>query len=168
MQWKVLHYGRVGGVPQKALSALFTVWFSEGKWLLTPTKRSVVEGDVMKENVCPKLRSNMLNMNIPCYFVIGKPNHQEEAGLDVSTVCSLFLLEKKAGRDRTPFFLQYLSREFVAHCKPGSNRKPSTLSHQATLKGECLLLFTRSVNNGKLLQHTGLVHREKLSALYFQ
>lgn len=57
----------------------------------------------MKENVGPKLRSNMLNMNIPCYFVIGKPNHQEEAGLDVSTVCSLFLLEKKAGRDRHLF-----------------------------------------------------------------
>lgn len=58
---------------------------------------------VMKENVGPRWSSNMWNMNIPCYFIIGKPNHQEEAGLDVSTVCSLFLLEKKVGRDRHLF-----------------------------------------------------------------
>lgn len=47
---------------------------------------------VMKENIGPRLRSNILNMDIPGYFIVGKPNHQEEAGLDVSTVCSLFLL----------------------------------------------------------------------------
>lgn len=43
-------------------------------------------------------------MNIPCYFIIGKTNHQEEAGLDVSTVCSLFLLVKKLEEIDT-FFL---------------------------------------------------------------
>lgn len=83
--------GKSWSLPQKALSALFTDSVRQGG--SHPHKeKGGGRSSVMKENLVPGLRSNMINMNIPGYFIVGKPNHQEEAGLDVSTVCSLFLL----------------------------------------------------------------------------
>lgn len=46
----------------------------------------------------------MWNMNIHCYFIIGKPKHQEEVGLVVTTVCGLVLLKKKVGQGSHPSF----------------------------------------------------------------
>lgn len=125
MQWKALHQGRAGGLPQKALSALHCL-IQWGKVASRPHKeKGGGRSSVVKENLGPRLSSNMWNINIACCFITGKPNPQEEAGLDVSTV----FVRQKSWKRWTRFFFQYLSKEIVGYCKQCSIRKPSTLTH---------------------------------------
>lgn len=126
---------RGGGLPQRALSALFTGWFIEARWLLlSHTKRKVVEAVLWWKGILGlgwavlRRASNTWNMNIHCYFIIGKPKHQEEVELDVTTTWPVFVKEKSWKR-QPPFFLQYLSKQIVGYRKHCINRKLRTLSH---------------------------------------
>lgn len=137
-----LKYREMGSLPPRALSDIFTTQFMEARWLLPfYMNGAVVEAVLWWMGILDLVTGNTCNMNIHCYFVIGR---RRLSWMLLQGVARSNL--KRLGKIAT-FFLQCLSKDIVGYHKHYISRKLRTPSHKAVLCTASQLRLSASLHS---------------------